>query len=42
MGEALTTEDWSDELRSDLSDRARALADKHPLYPQLRTAAAAV
>ncbi|MEA2404344.1 MAG: glycine hydroxymethyltransferase [Thermoleophilaceae bacterium] len=43
IAEALTTSDWSDSLRSELSDRARALADKHPLYPQLiRTEAATV
>jgi glycine hydroxymethyltransferase len=36
IGEALTG-DWSDVLRSDLSERTRALADRHPLYPQLRS-----
>jgi glycine hydroxymethyltransferase len=41
MAEALTG-DWSDELRGDLSERARALADRHPLYPQLHGSAAAV
>jgi glycine hydroxymethyltransferase len=41
ISEALTG-DWSDSLRSDLSDRARALADRHPLYPQLTGAAATV
>jgi glycine hydroxymethyltransferase len=39
MGEALTGE-WSDELRSELSERSRALADRHPLYPQLHGVAA--
>jgi glycine hydroxymethyltransferase len=38
MGEALTG-DWSDQLRDDLSERTRALADRHPLYPQLQAAA---
>src|SRR3954468_16715825 len=37
IGEALTG-DWSDSLRADLSERARALADRHPLYPQLTAA----
>jgi glycine hydroxymethyltransferase len=34
MGEALTAP-WSDELRAELAERARALAERHPLYPQL-------
>ena len=34
MAAALTTQ-WSDELRVELADRARALAERHPLYPQL-------
>jgi glycine hydroxymethyltransferase len=34
IGETLTSP-WSDELRADLADRARALAERHPLYPQL-------
>jgi glycine hydroxymethyltransferase len=34
MAQALTGE-WSDDLRAELSERTRALADKHPLYPQL-------
>ena len=38
MGEALTG-DWGDQLRDDLAERARALADRHPLYPQLSAAA---
>ena len=38
MGEALTG-DWNDQLREDLSERTRALADRHPLYPQLQAAA---
>src|SRR4051794_20268372 len=38
MGQALAGE-WNDEVRADLSERTRALADKHPLYPQLLAAA---
>jgi glycine hydroxymethyltransferase len=34
IGETLTGA-WSEELRADLSERARALAERHPLYPQL-------
>jgi glycine hydroxymethyltransferase len=34
MGAALTSP-WNDELRAELADRARALAERHPLYPQL-------
>jgi glycine hydroxymethyltransferase len=34
IGETLTGA-WSDELRTDLAERARALAERHPLYPQL-------
>jgi glycine hydroxymethyltransferase len=41
IGEALTG-DWSDSLRSELSERSRALADRHPLYPELTGAAATV
>jgi glycine hydroxymethyltransferase len=41
IAEALTG-DWSSSLRSDLSDRTRALAERHPLYPQLIAQAAAV
>jgi glycine hydroxymethyltransferase len=40
IGEALTG-DFSDSERADLAERTRALAERHPLYPQL-TAAAAV
>jgi glycine hydroxymethyltransferase len=38
IGEALTS-DWSDELRNDLSERTKALAERFPLYPQLQPAA---
>jgi glycine hydroxymethyltransferase len=34
MGAALTSP-WSDELRAELAERARVLAERHPLYPQL-------
>jgi glycine hydroxymethyltransferase len=34
MAAALTS-DWSEDLRAELADRARALAERHPLYPQL-------
>jgi len=34
IGEALTSP-WSDDLRAELAERARALAERHPLYPQL-------
>jgi glycine hydroxymethyltransferase len=37
IGEALTG-DFSDDKRSELSQRTRALADRHPLYPQLAPA----
>jgi glycine hydroxymethyltransferase len=40
IGEALTGE-FSDAHRSDLTERTRALADKHPLYPQLAEPAVA-
>jgi glycine hydroxymethyltransferase len=33
------TGDWSEQLQADLTERSRALADKHPLYPQLTAAA---
>ena len=39
IGEALTG-DFSDEKRSELSERTRALAERHPLYPQLAEPAA--
>jgi glycine hydroxymethyltransferase len=39
IGEALTTSVWTEELKLELSERTRALADAHPLY---REAAAAV
>ena len=40
IAEALTG-DFSDAAKSDLSERTRALAERYPLYPQLRAAAAA-
>jgi glycine hydroxymethyltransferase len=39
IGEALTG-DFSDQKRSELSERTRALAERHPLYPQLAEPAA--
>jgi glycine hydroxymethyltransferase len=40
IGEALTGE-FGDAQRSELAERTRALADKHPLYPQLAEPAVA-
>ena len=40
IAEALTG-DWSEPSRADLSERTRALAERHPLYPHLRAAATA-
>jgi glycine hydroxymethyltransferase len=34
IGEALT-QDWTDERRSDLSERVRSYAERYPLYPNL-------
>jgi glycine hydroxymethyltransferase len=42
IAEALTADSWTDALRDELRDRNRALAEAHPLYPQLGRAAAAV
>ena len=39
MAEALTG-DWGDSLRTELSDRSRALAERYPLYPHLLSPAA--
>src|SRR4051812_40132175 len=41
IAEALTG-DWSDSLRTELTERNRALAERHPLYPQLMRAAAGI
>jgi glycine hydroxymethyltransferase len=41
IAEALTGS-WSDELRTELTERNRLLAERHPLYPQLMRAAAGV
>jgi glycine hydroxymethyltransferase len=35
IAEALTAAVWSDDLREELAARNRALAEAHPLYPQL-------
>ena len=40
IAEALTAEEWTDELREELTARNRALAEAHPLYEQLRRSAA--
>ena len=39
MAEALTTDSWTDELKNELTERTKALAESRPLY---RAAAAAV
>ncbi len=39
IAEALTT-DFDDTVRAGLSERTRALAERYPLYPQLRSSAA--
>jgi glycine hydroxymethyltransferase len=41
VAEALTATAWTDELRAELTERNRALAERHPLYPQLLRAPAA-
>jgi glycine hydroxymethyltransferase len=35
IAEALTADAWTDELRAEMTERNRALAERHPLYPQL-------
>jgi len=40
IAEALTAEEWSEDRRAELADRARGLADRHPLYPHLTPAPA--
>jgi glycine hydroxymethyltransferase len=42
IAEALTASAWTDEAKADLGERTKALAEKHPLYPQLANAGAAV
>jgi glycine hydroxymethyltransferase len=39
---ALTTSSWDDAAQAELTERMRALADRYPLYPQLRQQATAV
>jgi glycine hydroxymethyltransferase len=36
IAETLTASEWNDGLRSELSDRTRALAERYPLYAHLR------
>ncbi len=38
IGRALTG-DWSEDIRSELSEQTRAMAERHPLYPHLGAAA---
>jgi glycine hydroxymethyltransferase len=40
IAETLTAETWTDEVKSDLTERTRALADAHPLYRGAAAAAA--
>ncbi|MEA2217354.1 MAG: glycine hydroxymethyltransferase [Solirubrobacteraceae bacterium] len=35
IAEAITRADWTDDLRAELTERNRVLAERHPLYPQL-------
>jgi glycine hydroxymethyltransferase len=42
IAEAITAASWTDELRAELTDRNRALAERHPLYPQLAPTPSAV
>ncbi|MFL5828168.1 MAG: serine hydroxymethyltransferase [Thermoleophilaceae bacterium] len=39
IGEVLVADEWTDSLKSELSERTRALAERYPLYPQLSHAA---
>ncbi|MFL5827779.1 MAG: serine hydroxymethyltransferase, partial [Thermoleophilaceae bacterium] len=39
IAEVLVADDWTDSLKSELSERTRALAERYPLYPQLSHAA---
>ena len=41
IAKALTSPDWGDTERAELSERTRALAERYPLYPQLSAPAAA-
>jgi glycine hydroxymethyltransferase len=41
IGRALTAEDWSDEVKSELSAHARELTERYPLYPFLGASAPA-
>ena len=35
IGRTLTTSDWTDDVKSELSDQARELTERYPLYPFL-------
>ena len=37
IAEALTASEWTGDLRAELAERTRALAERFPLYPQLRS-----
>src|SRR5438874_3233182 len=41
IAKALTSSDWGDTERAELSERTRTLAERYPLYPQLSAPAAA-
>jgi glycine hydroxymethyltransferase len=42
IADALTASPWTGELKSELTERNRALAERHPLYPQLLAPSPAV
>ena len=35
IGQVLTTPDWNDGLKSELSEQVRELTERYPLYPFL-------
>jgi glycine hydroxymethyltransferase len=39
IGEVLVAEEWTDSLKSELSERTRVMAGRYPLYPELSHAA---
>ncbi|MFL5896543.1 MAG: serine hydroxymethyltransferase, partial [Thermoleophilaceae bacterium] len=42
IGRVLTAGDWSDDLKSELSDQVRGMTERYPLYPFLVNAPAPV
>jgi glycine hydroxymethyltransferase len=40
IGESLTAAAWTDEIKSELTERTRALADRYPLYREAAAPAA--